>query len=112
MFKIKDKVKFKSGAKIPLGASPANVYEVARVDSATLSNGKKRHWVHIIDSRGNVFKVNFLNLEKAAVGGPIGRAASPSQVQKKECTCEMSDLMRDGCRCGAINKYKPNKVIT
>jgi len=35
----------------------------------------------------------------------------PRVPVKTECTCEMATLMREGCTCGAIQRYAPPNLI-
>ena len=74
---------------------------VKEVAKGTVSEA---YFVRLLGPSGRIYgwtRVNYLRLVEPAAPPP-----------PKDCTCDITAIMRDGCTCGATKKYQQNELIT
>lgn len=78
---------YRTGSKYVAGELAQGSVSRAYFLNAVTLDGRKMGWL----------RANFVRVE-----GPPA---------PKECTCDITTIMRDGCTCGATKKYQQNELI-
>lgn len=56
--------------------------------------------------------VSLMDIQAAMPVGAVATTQEYTQKVFKECTCDLTTLMRTGCACGSVSKYaEPNLIV-